>query len=247
MEFLTMVDTQSGHVVQQVVTNESSLSLGSLFFGADFVVQLIIVALLLTSFFSWSIILNKIGFLKKAMAKSLLLEKEFWQTESFSSFEKGLRGTEKDPIAKLFLMGREEIARFSTCYPKPSSQDLGLLESRLKRTMGIYITSYITRIQSHVGFLATVGSAAPFVGLFGTVWGIMHSFQSIAGAKSTSLAVVAPGIAEALFATALGLVAAIPAVIAYNKISSMINNYGHQLENFMEELVSIIQQNAMQR
>lgn len=242
-----MVETASGQMIVQTVMPDHSFSLMSLFWGADIVVQLVILGLLMASFFSWTIIFTKVGTIKRVRIRSNRMEKEFWRARSFADFDHRASENDKDPVARMFLLSQEELFRFRETYTVPTSQDLDFLGRRLQHILSAYLDAFLGRLSSHVSFLATVGSAAPFIGLFGTVWGIMHSFQAIAGAKNTSLAVVAPGIAEALFATAIGLVAAIPAVIAYNKIVASIQSYTQQLETFMSELISLIQQNASAR
>lgn len=213
------------------------LSAWDLFVGADWVVQLVMLGLLFASFWSWAIIFAKYSKLRVLNRQATKFEDMFWSGQSLQTLYDSLHNKAVDPLSTLFTSAMREWQR------NPNALKSGKafsIQERIQRIMQLTITREMESLEKHMPFLASVGSTGPFVGLFGTVWGIMNSFQSIAMSQSTNLAVVAPGIAEALFATALGLVAAIPAVLAYNKISTDINRYGMRLESFMEEFVTII-------
>ena len=236
-----MVDTSSGEVLAQSISvGASDLSMWGLFLHADFFVQAIILVLLLASFWCWSIIFSKSMQMSKVKKLSKTFETAFWSGHSLDELYRDLRYKAQDPLSRMFLSAMQEWMDYSR---HASSQDAGQKQNfldRLDRVLANRMTLEMEILEQHTGFLATVGSSAPFVGLLGTVWGIMHSFQSIAASKNTSLAVVAPGIAEALFATALGLIAAIPAVMAYNKISSHLSRYAMTLENFSNDLHTLM-------
>jgi biopolymer transport protein TolQ len=235
-----MVDTSSGEVLAQSVEVASrDISMWGLFLHADFFVQAIILVLIFASFWCWSIIFSKTTQLGKIQKQSKAFETAFWSGHSLDDLYKDIRYKAQDPLARMFVSVMQEW----TEYAKTATQDEGKRQNfldRIDRVLANRVTVEMEQLEDHIGFLATVGSSAPFVGLLGTVWGIMHSFQSIAASKNTSLAVVAPGIAEALFATALGLIAAIPAVMAYNKISSRLGKYAMTLENFSNELHTLM-------
>ena len=203
------------------LASNTDFSIIQLFIRADIIVKTVILLLIASSIYSWAIIFEKIKLFKKINTSTEEFENKFWKSKSAESFYNSLPTNVSDPMANVF---------------KNSMQVL--LKS--KRSSKINIEQQIERIDKSSTFLATVGSTAPFIGLFGTVWGIMNSFQSIAISRNTSLAIVAPGIAEALFATALGLLAAIPAVVAFNKFSNDSRKYLQKLENFSKRLLSII-------
>ena len=169
--------------------------------------------------------------IEAAIKETELIEDQFWSSRSASEFYKKTEGDSENPLIVVFRAGME-------CAQDAKSK--GQLIERTKRVMDVVIDKEVEKYEKNLTFLATVGSVAPFIGLFGTVWGIMNSFQSIAISRNTSLAIVAPGIAEALFATALGLLAAIPAVVAYNKFSSDSRKYTQKLENFTQSFLTII-------
>ena len=198
---------------------------------ADLVVKFVILSLIAASIFSWALIIDKFKIFKKLFKETELIEDQFWSSRSATEFYKKTEGESENPLIVVFRAGME-------CAQDAKSK--GQLIERTKRVMDVAIDKEVEKYEKNLTFLATVGSVAPFVGLFGTVWGIMNSFQSIAISRNTSLAIVAPGIAEALFATALGLLAAIPAVVAYNKFSSDSRRYTQKLENFTQSFLTII-------
>jgi biopolymer transport protein TolQ len=211
------------------MTGSSSMSPVALFLQADIVVKAVMVGLLLASVWTWAIIIGQALKIRRAGRESAALERDFWKAEDIDRFyETRARGDV--PSAKVLAAGIEEWRRSTG----GKTIDRDGARSRLATVMHSALTEEVDRLAARLNILATVGSVAPFVGLFGTVWGIMRSFSDIAGANSTSLAVVAPGIAEALFATALGLFAAIPAVIAYNRMSFAINRLEARLQRFAD-------------
>ena len=203
-----------------------------MFFRADPIVKLVIFGLFLASVWSWAIIINKIKAIRKINIVTKKFEELFWSTNSLEDLYS--KTESKSDHAMISIFNKAMIEWLKIRGTKLKDQ----MESRLNNTLVSSINNEMTKLEKNMIFLASLGSSAPFVGLFGTVWGIMNSFQAIGVTKNTSLAVVAPGIAEALFATALGLIAAIPAVIAYNKISSVLDNYSVRLETFAHEFVS---------
>ena len=211
---------------------ETDFSLIKLFIRADFVVKSVIVVLIAASIFSWALIVDKYKLFKKINLSSDAFEEKFWKSKSAESFYNNIPANSNDPLANIFKAGMGEMLKSKTRSSNQSARVSLILEVSTEREM-LTIEKYFT-------FLATVGSTAPFIGLFGTVWGIMNSFQSIAISRNTSLAIVAPGIAEALFATALGLLAAVPAVVAYNKFNSDAKKYLQKIENFSKRFLSIL-------
>ena len=222
-------------VATQVVGlgGSTDFSLIQLFLRADFVVKSVIIILIAASIFSWALIFEKYRLFKKIEKSTAIFEKKFWQSRSAESFYNSLTNRENDPLANIFQSAMAELI-------KTKSKSSAVQSSRVTRVLEISGDKEIKLIEKHFTFLATVGSTAPFIGLFGTVWGIMNSFQSIAISRNTSLAIVAPGIAEALFATALGLLAAIPAVVAYNQFNNDAKKYSARIENFSKRFISII-------
>tara|TARA_B100000686_G_C16433334_1_gene783289 strand:- start:59 stop:739 length:681 start_codon:yes stop_codon:yes gene_type:complete len=222
-------------VATQVVAlgGSTDFSLIQLFLRADFVVKSVIVILIAASIFSWALIFDKYRLFKRIEKSTDSFEEKFWKSRSAESFYNSLTNRDKDPIANIFQNAMTELI-------KTKSKSSSVQANRVTRVLEIAADKEIKLIEKHFTFLATVGSTAPFIGLFGTVWGIMNSFQSIAISRNTSLAIVAPGIAEALFATALGLLAAIPAVVAYNKFNSDSKKYSARIENFSKRFISII-------
>ena len=204
-----------------------------LFLRADFVVKSVIIILLASSIFSWALIFDKYKLFKKINITSSQFENKFWKSKSAESFSKTLPSRSDDPITQIFIAAMNEVMR-------TRSKTSAVQSARVERVLEISSDNQIKMIEKNFIYLATIGATAPFIGLFGTVWGIMNSFQSIAISRNTSLAIVAPGIAEALFATALGLLAAIPAVIAYNKFNNDSIKYSQKLENFSKRFTSII-------
>ena len=211
----------------------TDFSLWQLFIRADFVVKAVIIILLLASIYSWALIFEKYRLFKKIELSSSSFEDKFWKARSAENFYNNLSNKNKDPLTAIFQSAMAELV-------KTKSKSTLVQSTRVTRVLEISLDREMKAIEKNFTFLATVGSTAPFIGLFGTVWGIMNSFQSIAISRNTSLAIVAPGIAEALFATALGLLAAIPAVVAYNKFSSDSKKYVIRIENFSKRFISII-------
>jgi biopolymer transport protein TolQ len=203
----------------------------ALFLQADIVVKTVMVGLILASIWTWTIIIGQWLKLRRANRESERFERDFWRSNDIDAFNE-LRGREEHPSAKVLAAGLAEWRRSTS----GRSVDREGTRSRLMIALHSAVTAETDRIAGRLNILATIGSVAPFVGLFGTVWGIMRSFSDIAGQQSTSLAVVAPGIAEALFATALGLFAAIPAVIAYNRFSHRVNAFEAQLQRFADKV-----------
>jgi biopolymer transport protein TolQ len=213
------------------LASNTDFSLWSLFIRADFIVKSVIIILIGCSVYSWAIIIEKFKMFKKINRESLEFEEKFWKSKSAETFYNNLPANLENPMSSLFKDSMQTLLKAKT---------KSNLNERMSNMLEINIEKQMSKIDKGFTFLATVGSTAPFIGLFGTVWGIMNSFQSIAISRNTSLAIVAPGIAEALFATALGLLAAIPAVIAYNKFNNDSKKYTQKLENFSKRFLSII-------
>jgi len=210
----------------------------SLFLRADVVVKSVIVILILASIWCWAIIFDKSFGLRRLNRRSNDFEQAFWSGNSLDDLYDRISSQPRDPMSAVFVAAMREWRRSSTRTSEGGAQ-VSVAE-RIDRVMQITVAREMERAERYMTFLATTGSTAPFIGLFGTVWGIMNSFQSIAISKNTSLAVVAPGIAEALFATALGLLAAIPAVVAYNKLSRDLDRYAGRLDSFAGEFAAIL-------
>ena len=213
------------------LASSADFSLMNLFIRADIVVKTVILILIACSIYSWAVIFEKFKLFKKINKSTEEFENKFWNSKSAETFYNNLPATTEDPMALLFRDAMQNLLK------RRSKTDLNVRMTTLLETG---IEKQVTKISKGFTFLATVGSTAPFIGLFGTVWGIMNSFQSIAISRNTSLAIVAPGIAEALFATALGLLAAIPAVVAYNKFNNDSIKYSQKLENFSKRFLTII-------
>ena len=211
--------------------SNTDFSLWSLFIRADFIVKTVILMLIGCSIYSWAIIIEKLKLFKKINSESEIFEEKFWKSKSAETFYNNLPTNLENPMALLFKDAMQTLLK---------AKNKANLSDRMSGMLEVSIEKQISKIDKGFTFLATVGSTAPFIGLFGTVWGIMNSFQSIAISRNTSLAIVAPGIAEALFATALGLLAAIPAVIAYNKFNNDSILYSKKLENFSKRFLTII-------
>tara|TARA_Y100000741_G_scaffold31781_1_gene22531 strand:+ start:333 stop:1046 length:714 start_codon:yes stop_codon:yes gene_type:complete len=202
----------------------------SLFIRADIVVKFVILILFAASVLSWTIIIQKIRLFKSLKKFSQIFEDEFWSGRSIKEISRQVAEIEDSPIKYVFEEAVDEIEKSN----QGTKKDVDSLSFRIERTMDAAIDYQNEKLSEYFSFLATIGSTTPFIGLFGTVWGIMNSFQAIAISRNTSLAVVAPGIAEALFATALGLLAAIPAVIAYNIFISQVNEENARMYRFKE-------------
>ena len=213
------------------LASNTDFSLVSLFLRADIIVKSVMIILVAFSIYSWAIIFDKIRLFRKINKSAEEFEEKFWKSKSAETFYNNLPSATNDPMAEVFKSSMQMVMK---------SRSKSNLSERLEGVLEANIEKQMTNVDKNYTFLATVGSTAPFIGLFGTVWGIMNSFQSIAISRNTSLAIVAPGIAEALFATALGLLAAIPAVIAYNKFNNDSKKYSQKLENFSKRFISII-------
>ena len=222
-------------VATQVVGlgGSTDFSIIQLFLRADFVVKSVIIILIAASVYSWALIFEKYRLFQRIEKTTSSFEDKFWKSKSAESFYNNFANRDKDPVANIFQSAMTELI-------KTKSKSSSIQSNRVSRIIEISADKEIKLIEKHFTFLATVGSTAPFIGLFGTVWGIMNSFQSIAISRNTSLAIVAPGIAEALFATALGLLAAIPAVVAYNGFVNNSKKYSGRIENFSKRFISII-------
>ena len=213
------------------LASSADFSLINLFIRADIIVKSVIILLILCSIYSWAVIIEKIRLFKKINKSSEEFEEKFWNSKSAETFYNSLPAKVDDPMAVVFKDAMESLLK------KKSKNNLS---EKMGTFLEVGIEKQMSKIDKGFTFLATVGATAPFIGLFGTVWGIMNSFQSIAISRNTSLAIVAPGIAEALFATALGLLAAIPAVVAYNKFNTDSQKYSQKLENFSKRFLTII-------
>ena len=213
------------------LASSADFSLINLFIRADIIVKSVIILLIASSIYSWAVIIEKFKLFKKINQSTEEFEAKFWNSKSAESFYNNLPSNTEDPMALVFKEAMQSLLK------KRSRSDLN---NRMITMLETGIEKQMRKISKGFTFLATVGSTAPFIGLFGTVWGIMNSFQSIAISRNTSLAIVAPGIAEALFATALGLLAAIPSVIAYNKFNNDSILYSQRLENFSKRFLTII-------
>ena len=213
------------------LASSADFSLISLFIRADIIVKSVIIILIVCSIYSWAIIIDKVKQFKKINISSEEFEEKFWRSKSAETLYNSLPLNVEDPMASLFKESMQGLLK--------SKSKINLVE-KMSGILEVGIEKQISKIEKGFTFLATVGSTAPFIGLFGTVWGIMNSFQSIAISRNTSLAIVAPGIAEALFATALGLLAAIPAVVAYNRFNNDSKKYSQKLESFSKRFLSII-------
>ncbi|MDE2164802.1 MAG: protein TolQ [Alphaproteobacteria bacterium] len=216
------------------------LSMFGLFMQADTIVKLVLFLLLAASFWSWAVIFDKTSKLRRLHRDAEHFEESFWSGGSLDDLYDRVGERPEDPMSAVFAAAMREWRRSVAKGLIESTSMRANLKERVERVMQITLGREMDRLERYMPFLATVGSTAPFVGLFGTVWGIMNSFQAIAAVKNTSLAVVAPGIAESLFATALGLVAAIPAVVAYNKFSTDFSRYAGRLQAFATEFSAIL-------
>ncbi len=213
------------------LASSADFSLINLFIRADIVVKSVIIMLIACSIYSWAVIIEKYRLFKKINQSTEEFETKFWNSKSAETFYHNLPANVQDPMALIFKEAMQNLLK------RRSRTDLN---NRMTTMLETGIEKQVSKITKGFTFLATIGSTAPFIGLFGTVWGIMNSFQSIAISRNTSLAIVAPGIAEALFATALGLLAAIPAVVAYNKFNNDSIKYSQKLENFSKRFLTII-------
>ncbi len=229
--------------VAQTVTGSSNLSLFHLFLHAHWVVESVMLGLLICSVWVWAIAIDKTVLYTRTRRAMDRFEQAFWSGQSLDELYRALSSRPAHSMAALFVAAMREWKRSF----EGSGRSFAGLQMRIEKVMEVTIAREVERLERRLLVLATVGSAGPFVGLFGTVWGIMTSFQSIAASKNTSLAVVAPGIAEALFATALGLVAAIPATIFYNKFAAEVNKQAQRLEGFADEFSAILSRQMDER
>jgi biopolymer transport protein TolQ len=223
------------------------LSLIGLFMQADIIVKVVMVMLLFASFWCWTIIFDKILKMRRLREQATQFEETFWSGGSLEDLFDRIGNRPVDPMSAVFSAAMREWRRSAARTGTNLASTRASLQQRIDRVMDVTVGREMERLEKYMSFLASVGSTAPFVGLFGTVWGIMNSFSSIAAEKNTSLAVVAPGIAEALFATALGLVAAIPAVLAYNKLSNDLARYASRLDAFAGEFGAILSRQLDER
>jgi biopolymer transport protein TolQ len=223
--------------------SQAPLSMGQLFLNADWVVQGVMIGLLIASVWVWAIAVDKLMLYARTRRAMDSFEQAFWSGQSLDELYQSVASRPTHSMAALFVAAMREWKRSLEGHPRSFAG----LQSRIERVMDVTIQREIARLERRLLVLATVGSAGPFVGLFGTVWGIMTSFRAIAGQQTTSLAVVAPGIAEALFATAVGLIAAIPATIFYNKFVSDVNKQAQRLEGFADEFAAILSRQIDER
>jgi biopolymer transport protein TolQ len=223
--------------------SSSDLSIFGLFWSAHYIVKAVMLGLLVCSIWVWAITVDKLLLFARTRRAMNRFEQAFWSGQSLEELYRSLSARPAHSMAALFVAAMREWKR---SFEGPSRSFAGL-QMRIEKVMDVTITREVERLERNLLVLATVGSAGPFIGLFGTVWGIMTSFQSIAASKNTSLAVVAPGIAEALFATAIGLIAAIPATIFYNKLISEVNRQSQRLEGFADEFAAILSRQIDER
>ncbi|MEJ2374926.1 MAG: protein TolQ [Pseudolabrys sp.] len=230
-------------VAQQALPVTADLSLFTLFWHASWIVKGVMIGLLIASIWVWAIAIDKAVLFARTRRGMDAFEQVFWSGQSLEELYRNMVSRPTHSMAALFVAAMREWKRSLEGHPRSFAG----LQMRIEKVMEVTIAREVERLERRLLVLATVGSAAPFVGLFGTVWGIMTSFQSIAASKNTSLAVVAPGIAEALFATAIGLVAAIPATIFYNKFASEVNKQAQRLEGFADEFAAILSRQIDER
>jgi biopolymer transport protein TolQ len=219
---------------------DHQMTVWGLFLEADIIVKAVIVLLVLASFWSWAVIFEKVLRMRRLKTLADDFEDSFWSGGSLDDLYDELDNQPPDPMSAIFVSAMREWRRSAAGLGLKAERMKAGLKERVERVMDITLGREMQRLEKQMIFLASVGSSAPFIGLFGTVWGIMNAFTSIAAAKNTTLAVVAPGIAEALFATALGLVAAIPAVIGFNKLATDLGRYSARLESFSGEFTAIL-------
>ncbi len=226
---------------------DPSMSMWALVLNADIVVKMVMLLLLVASVWCWAIIFEKTKRIRRLQRGANEFEQKFWSGGPLNTLYNQIEDDPPNPMSAMFVVAMREVQRPSTRTLIASESGRERFSARIERVMQVTLVREVERLERYMIFLASVGSTAPFVGLFGTVWGIMNSFQAIAASKQTNLAVVAPGIAEALFATALGLVAAIPAVIAYNKISTDLGRYVGRLESFADDFLAVLSRESEER
>jgi len=229
------------------IAAQTEFSLWGLFLQADIIVKSVMLLLTAASLWSWASIFDKALRLRSLMIRAERFEEKFWSGSSLEELYDRVGPRPPDPMSSIFVAAMREWRRSSSKGKDGKPENIAGLGQRIDRVMRISLEREMDQLQSRMTFLASTGAVAPFVGLFGTVWGIMNTFTAIGASSDTSLATVAPGIAEALFATALGLVAAIPAVIAFNSISSDMNRYALRLENFAGEFGAILSRQLEER
>ena len=227
-------------VEKKIIEESADFSIFSLFLQADIVVKIVILILLISSIWSWTIIFSKYTNLKSILMETEDFEEKFYSSETLSKLTKRIGGQPTHPMEAVFFAAMVYFDRIKTGFSNKNFDFKKSFCENVKKEMEIVINKELTGLENGLNFLASVGSTAPFIGLFGTVWGIMNSFTAIGISQNTSLAVVAPGIAEALFATALGLVAAIPAVLFFNKFNNMLEILNNKLDVFSDEILVII-------
>jgi len=228
----------------QGIAQTGQISIWHLALNASFVVQVVMIGLALASIWSWAIIFEKLYVYSRTRAANARFEQTFWSGQSLEDLYLALGPRSQTGLSAIFMAAMREWKRSQESAVRAGFQGV---QKRIEKVMDVQVQKEMGNLEAGLLFLATVGSATPFVGLFGTVWGIMTSFQAIANSQNTNLAVVAPGIAEALFATALGLLAAIPATIFYNKFAADASKIGARLENFADEFSAIISRQLDER
>ncbi len=224
-----------------VANAAQAMSMWDLVWASDTVTKVVMIGLIAASVWSWAIIIEKLGTLRQVKQRSRKFEERFWSGGSLDRLYDAIGTHPSDPMSAMFVAAMKEWKRTNIMKSKTDRGLRGVsLQQRIEKAMTVSMDKEVEALDTRMGFLASTGSVAPLVGLFGTVWGIINSFNAIAATQSNSLSAMAPGIAEALFTTAFGLIAAIPAVVAYNKITSDIDRYAKRLENFMVEFSSIL-------
>ena len=227
--------------LNEVATKAVEMSMWDLVWASDLVTKAVMIGLIFASVWCWAIIIEKIGTIRQVKQRSRNFEEKFWSGGSLDRLYDSIGNRPQDPMSAMFVSAMREWKRTNILKSKTDRGLRGVsLQQRIEKAMMVTMDKELDSLDTRLGFLASTGSVAPLVGLFGTVWGIINSFNAIAATQSNSLSAMAPGIAEALFTTAFGLIAAIPAVVAYNKISSDLDRYAKSLENFMDEFSSIL-------
>ncbi len=233
------MESQALSEVAEVATQQ--MSLWDMVWSSDTITKLVMIGLIAASVWSWAIILEKFATLRQVRRQSKKFEEAFWSGGSLDRLYEAIGNRPRDPMSAIFVAAMREWKRNTLMIGKTDRSLRGVsLQQRIEKAMSVSMEKEMDGLDTHLGFLATTASVAPLVGLFGTVWGIINSFNAIAITQSNSLSAMAPGIAEALFTTAFGLIAAIPAVVAYNAISSNIDRYSRSLDNFITEFSTIL-------
>lgn len=235
---INKMDTQT---ITDLATPATGGSFFDLIWSADLMMKFVLIGLVAASVWSWAIIIEKVGTLRQVKLRSKSFEDKFWSGGSLDRLYETIGNRPRDPMSSMFVAAMKEWKRTNILKSKTDRAFRGVsLQQRIEKAMVVSMDKEVDELETRMGFLASTGSVAPLVGLFGTVWGIINSFNAIGATQSNSLSAMAPGIAEALFTTAFGLIAAIPAVIAYNKISSDIDRYANKMEAFMSEFSTIL-------